>query len=669
MGEGCGFVCISHVGVNLIQRSVSPCGAGDILKKLWKSRSQIAVSKVPCYYKGPIWLKKRGDKEELKRVQTELRIRIKEAKEEYRTKLETKLENNNTRDVWRGLKDITGFNLSSSGAITDGSYERANELNQFFLRFDNDSPTTTLSSAGSLVVLNLNTSPEQQPPPFTAHTSSIPNIYTSYDSNGPFTTPAQDQSSSSAPTLTADQVKKELKKLKQGKAAGPDGIQPKTLERLMLGHMKPLVRAALDPLQFAYQDAIGVDDAVIYLMDKVDSHLDTAGSAVRIMFFDFSSAFNTLQPVLLGEKLRQMQVDESIISWTMDYLTGRPQFVRMQGCVSDVAMCSTGAPQGTVLAPFLFNIYTSDFRYNSGTCHLQKFSDDTAILNISKTKEMVVDFRRNRSPQAPVTIDGEEVEVVGTYKYLGVHLDNKLDWSSNTSAVFKRGQSRLYFLRKLRSFGVCTKLLWTFYQSVVASAIFYSVVCWGNSINKTAINKLNKLVKKAGSVIGLKLDTLEVVAEKRTLNKLLAVMDNASHPLHCAVEKQRSTFSGRLRQLRCAKERRVRSFLPTAIRLYNDSSMDHVGRVSWLLGINSSTWSTLEAALCLDPASQDSCDVRRQETSSLDMDTVDCGSQAGRLHKGVSAQGIGHCILCTWNMLDLKTVWSEFGNPPLLTCI
>ncbi|KAI4896520.1 hypothetical protein NFI96_029536, partial [Prochilodus magdalenae] len=486
---------------------------------------------------------KTGDKEELKRVQTELRIRIKEAKEEYRTKLETKLENNNIRDV--------------------------------FLRFDNDSPTTTLSSAGSPVVLNLNTSPEQQPPPFTAHTSSIPNIYTSSDSNGPFTTPAQDQSSSSAPT-------KELKKLKQGKAAGADGIQPKVLklcaEQLcgILQHIfnlscsqervpvrwKPScvvpVPKKKHPVELN-QNTIGVDDAVIYLMDKVHSHLDIAGSAVRIMFFDFSSAFNTLQPVLLGDKLRQMQLDESIISWTMDYLTGRPQFVRMQGCVSDVAMCSTGAPQGTVLAPFLFNIYTSDFRYNSGTCHLQKFSDDTAIVG------------KNRSPQAPVTIDGEEVEVVGTYKYLGVHLDNKLDWSSNTSAVFKRGQSRLYFLRKLRSFGVCTKLLWTFYQSVVASAIFYSVVCWGNSINKTAINKLNKLVKKAGSVIGLKLDTLEVVAEKRTLNKLLAVMNNAFHPLHCAVEKQRSTFSGRLRQLRCAKERRVRSFLPTAIRLYNES--------------------------------------------------------------------------------------------------
>ena len=65
-----------------------------------------------------------------------------------------------------------------------------------------------------------------------------------------------------------------------------------------------------------------MDDVVIYLPDRTYSHLDTSGNTVRIMFFDFSSAFNTIQPVLLGEKLRLMQVDESIISWIMDYLTG-----------------------------------------------------------------------------------------------------------------------------------------------------------------------------------------------------------------------------------------------------------------------------------------------------------------------------------------------------------
>ena len=82
-------------------------------------------------------------------------------------------------------------------------------------------------------------------------------------------------------------------------------------------------------------------------------------------------------------------------------------------------------------------------------------------LNATKTKEMVVDFRRSQPPLLPVSIGGVSVEVVNTYKYLGVHMDNKLDWSANVDAIYKKGQSRLYFLRRLRSFNVCNKLLHT----------------------------------------------------------------------------------------------------------------------------------------------------------------------------------------------------------------
>ncbi|KAI3364871.1 hypothetical protein L3Q82_001054 [Scortum barcoo] len=66
----------------------------------------------------------------------------------------------------------------------------------------------------------------------------------------------------------------------------------------------PLVSSFMDPLQFAYQPDIGVDDAVIYLLHTSLTHLEKAGSTVRIMFFDFSSAFNTIQPRLLGDKLQ-----------------------------------------------------------------------------------------------------------------------------------------------------------------------------------------------------------------------------------------------------------------------------------------------------------------------------------------------------------------------------
>ena len=53
-------------------------------------------------------------------------------------------------------------------------------------------------------------------------------------------------------------------------------------------------------------------------------------------------------------------------------------------------------------------------------------------LNTAKTKEMLVDFRMSKPALLPVSIEGVNVEVVGTYMYLGVHLDNKLDWSANT---------------------------------------------------------------------------------------------------------------------------------------------------------------------------------------------------------------------------------------------
>ncbi|TWW63627.1 hypothetical protein D4764_03G0006350 [Takifugu flavidus] len=123
---------------------------------------------------------------------------------------------------------------------------------------------------------------------------------------------------------------------------------------LVLSHLRPLVSPFQDPLQFAYQPKVGVDDAVIYLLQRAYSSLDRLNTTVRVMFFDFSSAFNTIQPRLLRAKLEKIQMDAPLVSWIKDYLTGRPQFVRLRSCVSDPLMSNTGAPQGTVLSPFLF---------------------------------------------------------------------------------------------------------------------------------------------------------------------------------------------------------------------------------------------------------------------------------------------------------------------------
>ncbi|KAI3359139.1 hypothetical protein L3Q82_002595 [Scortum barcoo] len=75
--------------------------------------------------------------------------------------------------------------------------------------------------------------------------------------------------------------------------------------------------------------------------------------------------------------------------------------------------------------------------------------------------------------------------------------------------------SRLYFLRKLRSFNVGSRMLEIFYQSVVASAIFFAAVCWGSSIRASDTNRPDKIIKKAGSVLGFRLESFETVVERR----------------------------------------------------------------------------------------------------------------------------------------------------------
>ncbi|XP_078264925.1 uncharacterized protein LOC144598602 [Rhinoraja longicauda] len=183
---------------------------------------------------------------------------------------------------------------------------------------------------------------------------------------------------------------------------------------------------------------------------------------------------------------------------------------------------------------------------------------------------MVVDFRRHSQvPPTPVNIQGMDIGRVDSYKYLGVYLNNKLDRTENTDALYRKGQSRLYLLRRLRSFGVQGAPLRTFYNTVVASAIFYGVVCWSSSISAAEGKRLDKLVRKASSVLGCPLDSVQAVGDRRMMAKLTLLLDNDSHPMQDTVTALSSSFSDRLLHPKCVKERYRRSFLPAAVRLHN----------------------------------------------------------------------------------------------------
>lgn len=91
--------------------------------------------------------------------------------------------------------------------------------------------------------------------------------------------------------------------------------------------------------------------------------------------------------------------------------------------------------------------------------------------------------------------------------------------------------SQFYFLRRLRSHRVFRTMLNMFYQSVVASSLYFAVACWDCSVKMADSNRVTKQLKWAGLIMGVNLDTVSTVAEWRTLSKRLPTW--TIPPTHC----------------------------------------------------------------------------------------------------------------------------------------
>ena len=123
-----------------------------------------------------------------------------------------------------------------------------------------------------------------------------------------------------------------------------------------------------------------------------------------------------------------------------------------------------------------------------------------------KLKRRELTGKNQRCPKS-VYIKGEAMERVETYKYLSLVFDSKLNWKENINSALKEVNTRMYCLRKLRSFGVNSGILVTFYNAVMCSIIVYGSVCWGGNISKFDRGRLEKIVKKksrscCGNAIG-----------------------------------------------------------------------------------------------------------------------------------------------------------------------
>ncbi|KAK3564991.1 hypothetical protein QTP86_032444, partial [Hemibagrus guttatus] len=211
---------------------------------------------------------------------------------------------------------------------------------------------------------------------------------------------------------------------------------------------------------FAYRANRSVDDAVNMGLHFILQHLDKSGTYVRLLFVDFSSAFNTIIPTLLQTKLTQLSVPSSICQWITSF---RHQLVKLGKFMSYSRTTSIGAPQGCVLSPLLFSLYTNDCTSTDPSVKLLKFADDTTVigliqdgdestyrqeveqlaawcslnnleLNTLKTVEMIVDFRRNTPALPPLTIMNSTVKNSGVIQVMSLRSDQREDGESTSGS-------------------------------------------------------------------------------------------------------------------------------------------------------------------------------------------------------------------------------------------
>lgn len=187
----------------------------------------------------------------------------------------------------------------------------------------------------------------------------------------------------------------------------------------------------LDPLQSAYRTSKGVNDAKLFILDKVYKHLEKSQSHARILFADFLCTFNKMQPHILFDCLASyFELPNQFLVLLLNFLTNRIQWVLVNGRVASIRLSSTGSPQGCVLSPVLFILYTDSCRSSQeGSFVIVKFSDDTALLTVLQGRD---------------SDHGQALPILSRLKSLKIE--------ANTELIVKRGQQRIHLMRKTKIF-------------------------------------------------------------------------------------------------------------------------------------------------------------------------------------------------------------------------
>ena len=277
--------------------------------------------------------------------------------------------------------------------------------------------------------------------------------------------------------------------------------------------------------QFGFRKNHSTMLALIDLHDKISSALDNGELAVGV-FLDLSKAFDTVDHSILFDKLEHYGIRGLALKWIKSYFSNRLQFVEYNGHASSRTNISCGVPQGSILGPLFFLLYINDINNASKILQLILFADDTNVflshknadclanilntelnklsiwfranklsLNLKKTKFMVFKpSQKRKSHDIQLLINDYKLDQVKETIFLGVILDENLNWKSEISHVANKVSKSIGIIRK-SNFYLSTNSLRTLYFSLVYPYFFYCNLVWASTY-KSNLVRLEILQKR-----------------------------------------------------------------------------------------------------------------------------------------------------------------------------
>lgn len=380
-------------------------------------------------------------------------------------------------------------------------------------------------------------------------------------------------------------------------------IFSKILEKIILSSVKTNLLDMYGSQQFGFRPSSSTLHAHICLHDFVTAQLDVQSTqSVLLVSTDLKRAFDSLCHNKLLNSLERGQLPRRFLLWCKNFLQDRYQRVLLKhSVVSDEILVSSGVPQGSVLAPYLFAAHMGSLMPLHTNSKVFKYADDViTVLPISKSifpssllhdelkhieawcenngltlnpdKTKVLQISKKDQEISPLESDFEGL-LCDELKILGVIYNSKLSWTSHISFIAKKAKRQLYILRKLKPHMKKATLI-TIYSSVILSALEYCCPLY-IGLDSGNARKIEAIRKQCHRIICGKdcdCNQFEELSQRRQRQALLffGKMLAPNNPLHHLYPRTLPS-SGHLALPFCRTDRRLSSFIPQCTILHNTS--------------------------------------------------------------------------------------------------